>query len=142
MYDIHIEEFYGDCARIFLQLYLSFPRKSPVYAEDIAGPDTPDEFGIHSPRHQACFGAMLWLESEGYLHFEDTIRQEAIDQASLTALGLRLLNQVSDLDQTLNEKSFPQQRPNVEAIRHCMQNATSTQLAKLMVHLLNEHRQT
>lgn len=84
MATLHIEEFYKDCARILLQLFGSFPRKSSVFVEDISGPDMPDEYGVHSKRFQACFGAMIWLSEEGYLRFESTIRQEAIDQATLT----------------------------------------------------------
>ena len=140
MYDIHIEEFYRDCARVMLQLYQSFPRKSSVFVEDISGPDMPDEYGIHSDRFQSCFGAMLWLESEGYLVYEALVRQEAIDQACLTSQGLRLMNQVSDLsDLALTDTSF-HQVPNVDVIRHVMKKGTSTQLARLIIHLFSEHR--
>ena len=61
MPDIHIEEFYRDAAIALLQLYSVFPRRINLFVEDIAGPDDPDEFGLHSPRHQACFGALLWI---------------------------------------------------------------------------------
>ncbi|MEX2474809.1 hypothetical protein [Marinobacter sp.] len=84
MADIHIEEFYKDAAIALLQLYNSFPRRINLFVEDIAGPDEPDEFGLHSKRHMACFGALLWLEEEGLLRYVDTIRQEALDQAVLT----------------------------------------------------------
>lgn len=138
MYDIHIEEFYGDCARILLQLYMSFPRKHAVFVEDIAGPDMPDEYGIHSARFQSCFGAMIWLEAEGYLSSEALIRQEAIDQASLTAKGLRLLTQMSD---RLEEHDhLPKRAPNVEHIRQMLKHGTSTQMTQLMIHLIEHHR--
>lgn len=140
MYDIHIEEFYRDCARILLQLYQSFPRKSAVFVEDIAGPDTPDEYGIHSDRFQACFGAMVWLESEGYLVSEALIRQEAIDQACLTSLGLRLLNQISQESNLILPQGTPTQVPNVEVLRYIMKKSTSTQLASVMIQLLSEHK--
>lgn len=84
MADIHVEEFYKDVAVALVQLYSVFPRRTNLFAEDIAGPDEPDEFGLHSPRHMACFGALLWLEEEGLLRYVDTIRQEALDQAVLT----------------------------------------------------------
>ena len=84
MADIHIEEFYRDVAVGLVQLYSIFPRRMNLFVEDIAGPDEPDEFGLHSPRHMACFGALLWLEEEGLLRYVDTIRQEALDQAVLT----------------------------------------------------------
>lgn len=84
MADIHIEEFYKDTAIALVQLYNAFPRRVNLFVEDIAGPDEPDEFGLHSRRHMACFGSLLWLEEEGLLRYVDTIRQEALDQAVLT----------------------------------------------------------
>jgi hypothetical protein len=84
MADIHVEEFYKDVAIALVQLYGAFPRRANLFVEDIAGPDEPDEFGLHSKRHMACFGALLWLEEEGLLRYVDTIRQEALDQAVLT----------------------------------------------------------
>jgi len=140
MYDIHIEEFYRDCAIVLLHLYQSFPRKGTVFVEDIAGPDTPDEFGLHSPRFDACFGAMLWLESEGYLSYEATIKQEAIDQCCLSSLGLRLLNHISAESPTLKLAKKLNHLPNIELIRHSLKNETSTTLAQVMIQLLGEHR--
>jgi len=84
MADIHVEEFYKDVAIALAQLYAAFPRRANLFVEDIAGPDEPDEFGLHSKRHMACFGALLWLQEEGLLRYVDTIRQEALDQAVLT----------------------------------------------------------
>ncbi len=91
MADIHIADFYKDAARILVQLYNQFPRPHMLFVEDIAGPDTPDEFGLHSPRHQACLSTMLWLAQSGYLSYETLVRQEAIDQAALTQRGFTLL---------------------------------------------------
>ncbi len=88
MADIHIEEFYRDSAVALVQLYSVFPRRIDLFVEDIAGPDQPDEFGLHSPRHMACLGALLWLAEEGLLRYVDTIRQEALDQAVLTREAL------------------------------------------------------
>ena len=84
MADIHVEEFYKDVAVTLVQLYAAFPRRINLFVEDIAGPDDPDEFGLHSKRHMACFGALLWLSEEGLLRYVDTIRQEALDQAVLS----------------------------------------------------------
>lgn len=91
MADIHIADFYKDAARILVQLYNQFPRPGMLFVEDIAGPDTPDEFGLHSPRHEACLSTMLWLAQSGYLRYETLVRQEAIDQAALTQRGFTLL---------------------------------------------------
>ncbi|MGO1500538.1 MAG: hypothetical protein ACTHWH_04550 [Marinobacter sp.] len=84
MADIHVEEFYKDAAVALAQLYSAFPRRVNLFVEDIAGPDETDEFGLHSKRHMACFGALLWLAEEGFLRYVDTIRQDALDQAVLT----------------------------------------------------------
>jgi hypothetical protein len=95
--DIHIEEFYKDLAKILLHLHNAFPRKSQIFVEDISGIDHPDEYGLHSTRHQSCFSAMLWLADEGFIRFEDTIRQEAIDQAVLTQKAFIRLNRLACL---------------------------------------------
>lgn len=100
MADIHIEEFYRDSAIALVQLYSVFPRRINLFVEDIAGPDEPDEFGLHSPRHMACFGALLWLEEEGLLRYVDTIRQDALDQAVLTRRAFIRLSTPAPTDLT------------------------------------------
>ncbi len=85
MSDLHIDDFFKDVARILLRLYASFPRPTQLFVEEIIGPDKPDEFGLHSNRHMACFSTMLWLAAEGYLRYEASIRQEVLDQVVLTA---------------------------------------------------------
>lgn len=84
MSGIHIDEFYADAAKIIVSLYGVFPRPVTLFAEDICGPDEPDEYGVHSHRHMACFATLLWLAEEGYIRYKDTIRQEAIDQVVLS----------------------------------------------------------
>ncbi|WP_323750672.1 hypothetical protein [Marinobacter sp.] len=92
MADIHVEEFYKDVAIALVQLYAAFPRRINLFVEDIAGPDEPDDFGLHSKRHMACFGALLWLAEEGFLRYVDTIRQEALDQVVLSRSAFTRLN--------------------------------------------------
>lgn len=92
MSDLHIDDFYRDAARILAALYSQFPRKATLYVDDISGPDTPDEFGLHSPRHQACFHTMMWLGSCDYLRYDQAVRQEALDQVVLTHRGFLLLS--------------------------------------------------
>jgi len=142
MFDIHIEEFFLDSARILKQIYQSFPRPVSVFVEDISGDDQPDEYGLHSDRHQATFGTMLWLEKENYLRFEDTIRQEAIDQATLTARGLALLATACHDDFLLTlvatvsgQARSLQAKPNIVVIDFLIKNGTSSQLAIAMQHL-------
>lgn len=115
MADIHVEEFYKDVAIALVQLYGAFPRRVNLFVEDIAGPDEPDEFGLHSKRHMACFGALLWLQEEGLLRYVDTIRQEALDQAVLTHTAfVRLsapapteVNRSLGQDQTQTDENLP-----------------------------------
>lgn len=95
MSDLHIDDFYKDIAKVLNNLYQSFPRKATVYVEDIAGFEEPDEFGLHSNRHMACLGAMVWLAEEGYIRYEGTIRQEAVDQAVLTGRTFTVLSTVA-----------------------------------------------
>lgn len=91
MGDIHIDDFNKDCAKIFGQLFRTFPRPQLLFVEDICGPDTPDEYGLHSDRHSACFSTLMWLEQAGYLRYSETVQQEAVDQAVLTHKSLTLL---------------------------------------------------
>ena len=145
MFDIHIEEFFHDAFQTLNTLYQAFPKKCNVFVEDIAGPDQPDEYGLHSDRFQCCFGSMLWLEKEGYIRFESTLRQEAIDQACLTMKGLSMLSTIcrdvylnelvaslSDPDLSLSGK------PNIETLKFIAKQGTSTQLALAMQYLLTQ----
>ena len=84
MAGIHIDEFYADAAYTIVSLFRVFPRPVTLFAEDICGPDEPDEYGLHSHRYMACFATFQWLGAEGYIRFEDTIRQDAVDQAVLS----------------------------------------------------------
>jgi hypothetical protein len=92
MTDINVDDFFNDAARALVLLYQVFPRRKPVYVEDISGQEEPDEFGMHSERYRACFGTLLWLGEEGLLRYEQTINSDAIDQAVLTARCFALLS--------------------------------------------------
>lgn len=99
MDDIHIDEFYQDCLKTLVQLYNSFPRLTTLYVDDLIANAGTDEYGIPNRRHKACFDAMLWLASEGYIRYQDTIRHDALDQVVLTEKSfLRLSLPVSSLD--------------------------------------------
>jgi hypothetical protein len=149
MADLHIDDFYRDCALILLRLYASFPRKSILYVDEVCGPDSPDEFGLHSQRHQACLSAMIWLGEAGYLSFTETIRDEALDQAVLTQVGFLLLNSRSDL-----ELGFPEEFPddgippsvmersmtNVMQVRRALREGSSIYIQQVMHYLLSDKR--
>lgn len=74
--DLHIDDFCKDTARILLTLYKRFPLKTTIYVEDFAGSDEPDEFGLHSPRFDAGFSALIWLQEQDYISFSGTIRKK------------------------------------------------------------------
>lgn len=55
MADINIKNFYRHIAKILSILYESFPSKTPVFVDDVAGIDSPDEYGLHRPNYTAGF---------------------------------------------------------------------------------------
>lgn len=123
--DLHINDFYRDAGRILLALFNQFPAPATVYVEDIAGPDTPDEFGLHSPRHLACLGAMTWLKQSGYIQFSQLVRQEAVEEAALTHRSFLLLVQRDDSGVS-----------HAELLDHAVRDGSSPQLQELMQHLM------
>ena len=145
MTDIHIDDFYKDVAKILIFLYVHFPKPAQIYVEDISGLDEPDEFGLHSSRHTACFSAMLWLADSGYVRYIDTIRHEALDQAVLTQKAFTLLTAVSELadnhPKVKDDKSPPsikdEYSSNVHQIRHALKSGSSVQIRKIIQYLLN-----
>ncbi|MDY0007340.1 MAG: hypothetical protein RBS22_10995 [Spongiibacteraceae bacterium] len=147
MTDIHIDDFHRDTALILLRLYAQFPRKTTLYVDDICGPDTPDEFGLHSERWMACFSTMIWLAEQGYLRFEQPIRQEAIDQAVLTEASFLLLSSRSDLHLGLPEPETPLpasviegNQSNIMQLRQCVKAGSSIMTGQCVRYLLNQIR--
>jgi hypothetical protein len=145
MADLHIEDFYHDVAKIFLQLYASFPRKMILYVEDISGPDQPDEFGLHHPRFDACFSAMVWLAEQGYLKFDDSIGRDALDQVALTQKSFLLLTSRSALNAPGNEEStdFPpsvaeEQHTNIALLRKALKSGSSIVIKECVSYLLSQ----
>ena len=141
MSDIHIDDFFRDAAIALNRLYLSFPRPIALFVEDIVGPDEPDEFGMHSTRHSACFASLLWLAEEGYFRFADTIRQDAVDQAVLSARMFTLLStadpkhEIPDLDALPIALQF-EQSINVQRIREAIRSQSSSRIRIVMTDLL------
>ncbi|WP_163833480.1 hypothetical protein [Spartinivicinus ruber] len=138
MADIHIDDFYHDCAHILLRLYRVFPRSSTLYVDDIIGSYEPDEFGIPHDRHLACFGSMIWLGSEGYLRYQDTIRQDAIDQAVLTETafvrlaGLTLLASAPETDPQVPPSVAEQQATLAQQLRNAVQSQSATNIKQVL----------
>lgn len=102
MLDVHIDDFFKDCAVILLHGFKYFPAKQILYVEDISGPDEVDEFGLHSPRHQAAFGAIIWLQEEGYIRFSEIDRQESVDEFVLASKAFTRLLTAQSADPTTN----------------------------------------
>lgn len=149
MADIHIEDFCKDSAKVLIHLYNAFPRRTSVYVEDIAGDDSPDEYGLHSNRHMACFGAMLWLAEEGFIRYVDTIKQEALDQAVLSQQAMKVLSQVctdavvleNDVALSADEEaSLPAQialdkKTYINILREVIESRSSTRITRVMQRL-------
>tara|TARA_R110001592_G_scaffold38609_1_gene127284 strand:- start:131261 stop:131716 length:456 start_codon:yes stop_codon:yes gene_type:complete len=143
MADIHIDDFYRDVATIFLRLYAVFPRKSTLYVEDICGPDQPDEFGLHNPRFQAGFSAIVWLAEHGYLNFQETIRAEALDQVVLSQKTFLLLTSRSGLEPgedaevaALAPSVLEQTSTNIAQLRSALREGSSIRIQKCVTYLL------
>ena len=92
MTDLNVDDFFKDAGRALSRLYATFPRPVAVYVEDICGAEETDEFGMHSDRFLSCFSTLLWLGDEGYVRYEDTIRQEAVDQVVLSGRAFTVLS--------------------------------------------------
>lgn len=137
--DLHIDDFYKDCASGLLHLYQVFPRKAALYVEDLIGLEEPDEFGLPSKRHQGCLGALLWLAEEGYIRFETTIRYEALDQAVLTEKGFLRLSCALPRGEAADDSLPPSVRRVHETLAYQLREALmashSERLARLVRHL-------
>jgi hypothetical protein len=138
--DIHIDDFYRDAAKILVALYGQFPKKITLYVEDICGPDTPDEFGLHSPRHQACFHTMMWLASADYLRYDQAVRQEALDQVVLSHRGFLVLSSAPRNAPT-PENPIKEGSLMIHKIRQELRSGTSFSLAEVMQELMLMSRQ-
>ncbi|BFM08132.1 hypothetical protein [Halioxenophilus aromaticivorans] len=133
MADIHIADFHRDSAAILVALFRNFPRKVQLFVDDIAGSAEPDEFGLPSPRHQACFATMVWLAEAGYISYLSPIRQEALDQATLSHMAFTLL-------------SSPSRIPNLEhpgkthiaTIRAALKSGSSDHVQSAVLHLFEQ----
>ncbi|HAG93707.1 MAG TPA: hypothetical protein DCL78_06280, partial [Gammaproteobacteria bacterium] len=100
--------------------------------------DQVDEFGLHTKRHEACFGAMLWLADEGFLRYGATIRQEGVDQAYLTAKGLIKLSTIINAPltetpaQDLPSFEAQERLTMIEHMRRAVQSQSSEQITQVM----------
>jgi hypothetical protein len=138
--DINVDDFFKDAAKTLVALYGVFPRRHAIFVDDIYAAEEPDEFGLHSDRYQACFGTLLWLGEEGYLRFEEPIRNEAIDQAVLTGRCFTLLS--SPTGAPAAEPGLPdlvrlERSTHIFAIQSALKDRSSGALRQAMVALMS-----
>jgi len=143
MSDINVDDFFQDSARALLILYQTFPRRRTVFAEDVCGPDEPDEFGMHSDRFLACFSAFVWLGEEGFLRYDDTVRQEAVEQAVLTGRCFTLLSLPAKIPRPESPAGLPEsveleRASNVHQLREALNARSSIALRRIMLSLLEQ----
>lgn len=144
MNNLHVEDFYKDAAIALTRLYSVFPRKHTLWVEEISGPDNPDEYGLHSDRYMGCFSTLLWLADYGFIRYEDTIRQDAIDQAVLTQKAFVLLSKRSELplqeepDESLPQSIRVQQQTNIYQLKQALRSKSSSLISQCMLHLLEQ----
>ncbi len=144
MSGINIEEFFRDAAKVLSQLHSVFPHPNIIEVSDICGIEDTDEYGMHSPRHLACFATMLWLAEEGYIRFAETIRSEGIDQAVLTARCFVLLTRPAAIEDhsgtnAAHEQSefiALQQASLIHALHEALQQRSSLAQRKVMLRLM------
>ena len=145
MNDLHIDDFCKDTAKTFLLLYRNFPKKITLYVEDICGPDTPDEFGLHAPRFQAAFSAVIWLAEQGLLRYSAPIQQEAFEEVSLTQKSFVLLTAMQPLlaekaDATRENQTQSiniDTRSRIQQIQHSLKKESSDSLKNRMINFFN-----
>lgn len=141
MSDLHIDDFFRDAAKILVLLYSQFPRATTLYVEDISGPDEPDEFGLHSPRHESCFQTVLWLGSTGYLSHGALVRQEGTDRTVLTHEAFLLLNSASGNHKIDDgEPPFPDGELTIHRLRDELKQGSSDTLASFMRETMRNFR--
>jgi hypothetical protein len=139
-------------------LYSAFPTRSPIYVDDVAGIDEPDEYGLHSPHYTAGFFALIWLADEGFLRYSDTIRQDGIDQAALTNKAFMRLTQpveriyvepVYSHDESnvvniapvenLSPSIIEDQKLVINQLRFALKSEDSIAIAKVVQHILQSN---
>lgn len=136
--DLHIDDFYRDCALGLVMLYQSFPRPVTLYMDDMVGVLPPDEVGLPHPRQQHCLSTLLWLASEGYLRHLGTLGYEALDQAELTEKAfVRLANSTHPFNDLPADTPASIRRASgsmAQQLRRHLQERNSEALISVMQH--------
>ena len=143
MSDIHIDDFYKDAAKALCRLYLSFPRENTIFVEDICGHAETDEFGMHNERYLAGLSTLLWLAEEGYLRYDQTIRQEAIDQAVLTGRCFSILTSPCDHHDPIDVTNLPESirlehGTHIYNLREALKSKSSIRIRRAMTAVIQK----
>ena len=137
MLDVHIDDFYMDCAAALLTGMRAFPRQQTLFVEDISGPDDVDEFGLHSPRHSAALGTLQWLQEEGFIRFSSMDRQESVDDFVLTGKAFsRLIAPARPA--FLRDAQQPDSTPFFQLLEYARLQNDSLWVGELIRHFLSE----
>ena len=143
--DLHIDDFCKDAAKTWLLLFRRFPVKTTLYVEDIAGPDEPDEFGLHSPRFEAGFSALVWLHESDYIHYSDTVKQELVEDATLTHRAFTFLTSIDETFVNSNGTAVSHPKDalqrRIDRIKFTLSEGTSEELKALVLRYMQESRQ-
>ncbi|GAA3937107.1 hypothetical protein [Litoribacillus peritrichatus] len=139
MDELHIDDFYRDCAIVLLRLYRSFPRKVSVYVGDLCGYEETDDVGLYSDRFQACFAAIIWLEEEGFIRYAGTIGQEAIELSTLTQKAFNQLSGRAYQAPNAQTVAFSSAPTLAAQIHSALNQGTSEQVSHLTSQLLNQY---
>ncbi|MBX2857482.1 MAG: hypothetical protein KTR17_02370 [Cellvibrionaceae bacterium] len=135
MSNLNIHDFCKDTAKILLILYKHFPQRITLYVEDISGPDQPDEFGLHSPRFLATFHTLLWLAETDYLRFSQTVKQEALENVTLSHRAFVFLSGGDPSPQ--DGKTSP---PRIEVLRTSLNTESSETLKQRVLNYMEQSR--
>ncbi|MGB1091016.1 MAG: hypothetical protein ACPGYX_02740 [Oceanobacter sp.] len=144
MLDVHLDDFFKDCALILLTGIRHFPRPITLFVEDIAGPDTVDDFGLHSQRHLAALGAIRWLKEEGFIRYGVVDRQESVDEFVITASSLtRMLKPIEDAETLAKTTTDSEPTPFYQILEFAQLDQNSVWLRALFQqHLLDQSKST
>lgn len=132
MLDVHIDDFWKDCAATLLHGLRQFPKTQTLYIEDISGPDDMDEFGLHSDRHLAALGTVQWLKEEGYVRYSSVHRQDSVDEFALTAKAFTCLIAIVDPDSIKLADDLEDNSPVYQVLEYALLQTDTTWLAQLI----------
>ena len=84
---------------------------------------------------------MVWLAEHGYLNFQDTIRQEALDQVALSQKAFLILASRSSLAPDTADTSLPPSiqeasQMNIAHLRAAIKDGSSSALKRAVSYLL------